>query len=236
MGALSCACCGRDRCDATAPGTDQGFCPLPRHAGKDRPDRCRASRPVHAVPARSRSKVAEGSGKVLGFQNESDLVSCCHDRRVDDESTYQGLLKTRNFSAIPELFKRPAKTLRWYLWHGKIRTAATNLQWLMVDCVRLCKDDPAVRDAVTRVQVRCRELYTYLANNMDNLTYYGWRHRSGFPISSSRAEGCVDDIGNTRMGKRRRMRWSPKGAHRVAVIRTAVLDGRLTGAYRRAAA
>lgn len=33
-----------------------------------------------------------------------------------------------------------------------------------------------------------------------------------------------------------RLRWSPKGANRVAVIRAAVLDGRLTSAYHRAAA
>jgi hypothetical protein len=56
----------------------------------------------------------------------------------------------------------------------------------------------------------------------------GHRYRNGLAISSSRAEGCVDDIGNTRMGKQRRMRWSPHGAHRVAVTRAAVLDGRLT--------
>ena len=41
---------------------------------------------------------------------------------------------------------------------------------------------------------------------MDSLTDYGQRYRTDRPISSSRAEGCVDDIGNTRMGKRRRMR------------------------------
>ena len=39
-----------------------------------------------------------------------------------------------------------------------------------------------------------------IANNMDNLTDYGRRYRRGLPISSSRAEGCVDDIGDTRMG------------------------------------
>ena len=54
--------------------------------------------------------------------------------------------------------------------------------------------------------------------------------------TSSRAEGCVDDIGNARMGKRRRMRWSPKGAHSVAVTRAAVLDGRLTVSHRMLAA
>lgn len=152
------------------------------------------------------------------------------------ENAVKGLLQTKNFPSTPMLFGRPAERLRWYLWHGKVRAATTDLRWLMADCERLCRDDPEVRDAATRVQARCRELYTYLANNMDSLTDYGKRYRNGLPISSSRAEGCVDDIGNTRMGKRRRMRWSPKGAHHVAVVRAAVLDGRLTGAYRRAAA
>lgn len=105
----------------------------------------------------------------------------------------------------------------------------------MVDRAQLTTDDRAVSEAADRVQARCRDLYSYLANNMDNLTDYGRRYRTGLPISSSRAGGCVDDIGNTRMGKRRRMRWSPKGAHRVAVVRAAVLDGRLTAASQRAA-
>ena len=43
---------------------------------------------------------------------------------------------------------------------------------------------------------------------------------------SARTEGCVVDIGNARMGERRRMRWSPKVAHNVAVTGAAVLDGR----------
>ena len=152
------------------------------------------------------------------------------------ENAVRGLLQTKSFSGIPVLFERPAERLRWYLWHGKVRVGTTSLQWLMTDCERLCKDDPEVRDAATRVQARCRELYTYLANNMDSLTDYGRRYRNGLPISSSRAESCVDDIGNTRMGKRRRMRWSPKGAHHVAIVRAAVLDGRLTSTYHRAAA
>lgn len=152
------------------------------------------------------------------------------------ENAVKGLVQDKNFPGIQVLFERPAERLRWYLWHGKVRAATTDLQWLLTDCERLCTDDRGVRDAANRVQARCRELYTYLANNMDSLTDYGRRYRNGLPISSSRAEGCVDDIGNTRMGKRRRMRWSPKGAHRVAVVRAAVLDGRLTSGYRRAAA
>lgn len=152
------------------------------------------------------------------------------------EKAVKGLLQTENFSGFPELFKRPAQTLRWCLWHGKIMTAGTRLKLLRIDSGRVITEDAAVRAAAARVEARCRELYIYLANNWDALTNYGWRHRNGFSISSSRAEGCVDDIGNARMGKRRRMRWSPKGAHNVAVTRAAVLDGRLSVSHQEMAA
>ncbi|SFA52372.1 hypothetical protein SAMN04487972_109103 [Paracoccus halophilus] len=39
-------------------GEDQGLCPFPVHAREDRPDRCRADRPVHAVPTASWSTAA----------------------------------------------------------------------------------------------------------------------------------------------------------------------------------
>ena len=49
----------------------------------------------------------------------------------------------------------------------------------------------------------------------------------GRPISTSCAEGSVAEIANAWMAKRRRMCWSPRGAHCVASVRAAVLDGRL---------
>jgi hypothetical protein len=144
------------------------------------------------------------------------------------ENAVKGLLQTKDFSGLPQLFARPAETLRWNLWHGKVMTAGTNLKVLMIDCNRLRPEAKEQGAAASRVIARCQELYTYLSNNFDALINYGLRYRNGQAISSSRAEGCVDDIGNARMGKRRRMRWSPKGAHRVAVTRAAVLDARLS--------
>ncbi len=82
------------------------------------------------------------------------------------------------------------------------------------------------RPAVARLVWNCDDLRRYLANNEDSLIDYGMRYRSKFPISTSRAEGCVDEIANARMAKKQRMRWSPQGAHRVANVRAAVLDGR----------
>ncbi len=71
-----------------------------------------------------------------------------------------------------------------------------------------------------------QDLRVYLDNNESALIDYGARYRVGRPILTSRVEACVDEIANARMAKRRRMRWSPQGAHCVATVRAAVLDGR----------
>ena len=55
----------------------------------------------------------------------------------------------------------------------------------------------------------------------------GEREGHGWAVSTSRAEELVNEIANARMGKKRRMRGPQKGAHRVATVRAAVLDGRL---------
>ncbi|MFZ1481206.1 MAG: ISKra4 family transposase, partial [Paracoccaceae bacterium] len=67
------------------------------------------------------------------------------------------------------------------------------------------------------------------------LVNYGHRRRQGKAVSTSRAEGLVNEIANVRMGKKQRMRWSPRGAHRVATVRAAVLDGRLSNQHLKAA-
>jgi hypothetical protein len=83
------------------------------------------------------------------------------------------------------------------------------------------------RPAVARLLWNCDDLRRYLANNTSSLIDYGDRYQSKLPISTSPAEGCVDEIANARMAKKQQMRWSQQGAHRVAVVRAPVLDGRL---------
>jgi hypothetical protein len=83
------------------------------------------------------------------------------------------------------------------------------------------------RSAVARLLWNCDQLRRYLANNTGSLIDCGERFRSKLPISTSRAEGRVDEIANARMAKKQRMRWSPQGSHRVTVVRAAVLDAQL---------
>ena len=89
------------------------------------------------------------------------------------EAAVQGLVQTPAFIGNSVLCQRPAKSLRWWLWHGKARVAETYLKGLMYDCARLATEPLAVRAAAARAQARCEKLYTYLANNMESLVDYG---------------------------------------------------------------
>ena len=103
---------------------------------------------------------------------------------------------------LPQLFEQPVQTLRWYLWHGNAMTAATTLKVLQIDCDCLPTKTKNLRETVRRVKAQGWELASYLSNNFDTLVNYGHLYRNSLPISSSRTDGCVDEIGNARIGKR----------------------------------
>jgi len=118
--------------------------------------------------------------------------------------------------------------LRHLLWNGYHEKACEALgrimSWIKTAIVL---NDPATETRAKRLVARCTELRTYIKTNEGALIDYGERYRAGKPISTSRAEGTVNQLVNARMNKRRQMRWSPQGAHRVLQVRAAVLDGRL---------
>lgn len=91
------------------------------------------------------------------------------------------------------------------------------------------------RETALSAVARTMELRTYLENNRTATVDYGRLRRHRKAVSTSWAEGLVNDIANSRMGKNRRMRWSPQGAYRVAAVRVAFLDERLGEGHLRAA-
>jgi len=117
--------------------------------------------------------------------------------------------------------------LRSLLWNGHHEGACEALgriaSWAKDAVV---PNEPAAEATGRRLAARCAELRSYIENNESALIDYGQRYRAGKPISTSRAEGTVNQLVNACMNKRRQMRWSPHGAHRVLQVRAAVLDGR----------
>ncbi|MGI4748381.1 MAG: ISKra4 family transposase [Janthinobacterium lividum] len=121
---------------------------------------------------------------------------------------------------------------RHLIWHDRSDEALDELFYIQHAVPVIVRvNGETFRSAAARLLWNCDDLRRYLGNAGSSLINYGERYRSKLPISTSRAEGCVDEIANARMAKKQRMRWSPQGAHRVAVVRAAVLDGRLTQAF-----
>jgi hypothetical protein len=117
--------------------------------------------------------------------------------------------------------------LRHLLWNSHHEKACEALGRIMSWTeTAIVLNEPAAEAKVGRLVARCTELRAYIEANKGALIDYGQRHRAGKPISTSRAEGTVNQLVSARMNKRQQMRWSPRGAHRVLQIRAAVLDGR----------
>jgi len=117
--------------------------------------------------------------------------------------------------------------LRHLLWNGHHEKACEALgritSWAK-DATVL--NDPAMEARAKRLLARCTELQAYIETDEGALIDYGQRYRTGKPISTSRAEGTINQLVSARMNKRQQMRWSPQGTHRVLQVRAAVLDGR----------
>jgi hypothetical protein len=117
--------------------------------------------------------------------------------------------------------------LRHLLWNGYHGEACQALGRIVSRAeTATLLNGPMVEAKAGRLTAHCTELRAYIESNEGALVDYGRRYRAGQPISTSRAEGAVNHLVNARMNKRRQMRWSPRGAHRVLQVRAAVLDGR----------
>jgi hypothetical protein len=118
--------------------------------------------------------------------------------------------------------------LKHLRWHGRPAQTDHELVRFAHHSDDITRRDTDPDQVVARDLLRhCCELRSCVQNNRRAIVSYHRRYHSDRPISTSRAEGCVDGIANARMGRRQRMRWSPRGAHRVAVVRAAVLEGGL---------
>lgn len=143
------------------------------------------------------------------------------------ETTFQTLLSQLENSETSDV-EALVERLRWRIWHGQTHRALEALGSLFRFAMQ-ARDCAAgdTKEAALSAAGRTMDLQTYLTHNLAALVNYGHRRRQGKAVSTSRAEGLVNEIANVRMGKKQRMRWSPRGAHRVATVRATILDGRL---------
>ena len=108
---------------------------------------------------------------------------------------------------------------KWLVWHGKGSKAVERIKAL--DSRLLAREGYEFKTLWWNLNT----VSSYLRNNARTLVNYSARHRKGLPISSSIAESAVNQVVSHRMATKRQMRWTDEGAHCMAQVRVAVLNG-----------
>ena len=121
-----------------------------------------------------------------------------------------------------EVVKTEIDHAKWLVWHGKGGKSVARIKAL--DASLLARQGYEC----STLWWNLRRLYFYIDNNAGTLVNYGARYRKGLPISSSIAESAVNQVVSHRMAKKQQMRWTDEGAHRLAQVRVADLNGELS--------
>ena len=114
--------------------------------------------------------------------------------------------------------------IRWRLWHGQVRRALDLIGETLAWLEGMAEAAPA---AAAKVAALLRGLETYVSGQAEPDHRLRDGTARGEPISTATTEGTVQWLLHRRMGANQQMRWSPRGAHRMLKVRTAVANGTL---------
>jgi hypothetical protein len=115
--------------------------------------------------------------------------------------------------------------IRWRLWHGQVKRALDLIGETLVtlDTSARTASSPASLTA-TKVARALRELEIYVAGQAGLIIDYATARRHKEPISTATTESAVQRLLHRRMNAQQQMRWSPRGAHLMLKVRTAVMN------------
>lgn len=167
---------------------------------------------AHGKPV---SRILDWYHIVMRFQNIAKDIGDLPRLDLEDRLTIE--------AGLEEL-----RHLRWRIWHRQVERFADGADEVMRALDVFDRDEPHwSRDRLRSVRYRLDELLRYLDSNVDALVDYGARYRAGERISTGFVESTVNSLVNHRMGKKRQMRWTANGAHRLLQVRVAVANGEL---------
>ena len=115
--------------------------------------------------------------------------------------------------------------IHWRLWHGQVRRALDLIGETLAMIEATAKTASPNAAAAGKVVGVLRDLETYVSGQSELIIDYATARGSDEPISTATTESTVQWLLHRRMGANQQMRWSPRGAHLMLKVRTAVVNG-----------
>jgi hypothetical protein len=115
--------------------------------------------------------------------------------------------------------------IRWRLWHGQVPRALDLIGDTLGALDGVARSKSSVAAVAGKVANTLRALETYVSGQAELIIDYATARHRDEPISTATTESTVQWLLHRRMGANQQMRWSPKGAHLMLKVRTAVTNG-----------
>jgi hypothetical protein len=117
-----------------------------------------------------------------------------------------------------DLLAKTIDRIRWRLWHGRPQGALDLIAEILEEL-----EMPKRQIQLTAVYIKkltgvLRDLETYVSGQFNSIINYAAARRSGEPISTAQTESAVHRLLHRRMTAKQQMRWSPRGAHFMALL------------------
>jgi hypothetical protein len=122
--------------------------------------------------------------------------------------------------------------IRWRLWHGQTSRALRLIQCTLAAVKAKAEGKTAAAKSATKLMKALVALETYVSGLAGLIIDYASARLDDEPFSTSPTEGAVQWLLHRRMGAQQQMRWSPRGAHLMLQVRTAIVNGTFDADHR----
>ncbi len=129
-------------------------------------------------------------------------------------------------------FTDAVEHIRWRLWHGQTKRALRLIQRTLAAVEAKAEGKTAAAKSATKLTKALVALETYVSGLADLIIDYASARLDDEPFSTSPTEGAVQWLLRRRMGAQQQMRWSPRGAHLMLQVRTAIVNGSFDADHR----
>jgi hypothetical protein len=122
-------------------------------------------------------------------------------------------------------FAEAVEHVRRRLWHGQVQRTLDLIGDTVAALEATAFRASPAGAAAGKVGTLLRGLETYVSGQAALIIDYAAARYDAEPISTAPTEGTVQWLLHRRMGANQQMRWSPRGAHMMLKVRTAVANG-----------
>ena len=122
-------------------------------------------------------------------------------------------------------FADAVEHIRWRLWHGQTGRALRLMQRTLATVRAKAEQKTAAARSAAQLTKALIALETYVSGLADLIIDYASARLDDEPFFTSPTEGAVQWLLHRRMGAQQQMRWSPRGAHLMRQVRTAIVNG-----------